>query len=48
MKLREFDGLQAVFVGEELIPGRTPQRIECRACGHAWAVPRGTIWVRKP
>jgi ribosomal protein L37AE/L43A len=46
LRLGEFERLEAVFVEDGLVP--TPQRIECRSCGHAWAVPRDSIEVWRP
>jgi predicted RNA-binding Zn-ribbon protein involved in translation (DUF1610 family) len=45
--LGEYEQLQAVFVGDELVPGMKPQRLTCLNCGHHWAVPRDSIEVVK-
>jgi hypothetical protein len=45
LRLGEFEHLEAVFAGDEAVP--TPQRVECHACYHAWAVARGSIDVRR-
>jgi hypothetical protein len=47
LKLGDYEGLQAVFVGDELVPGFTPQRIVCQSCWHSWPVARGSVEIRK-
>lgn len=45
LRLGEYEDLAATFVGDQPVPN--PQQLTCLACGHQWAVRRGSVQVTK-